>query len=332
MKRQGNLWDQLVSLENIELAHKEASKNKKHYRQVRWVDANKEVAFRWIQNMLIHGRYKTSPYTEEIGMKGNKIRTIHKLPYFPDRIVQHALVNVCKDKWIKSMIRDSFQSIPRRGTLDCFRRVRKHIKEHKPKYAMKIDITKFYPSFSSKYLVETNVFKIKCRKTKELGDEILLSLPFLPLGNHTSQYAGNLGLTKLDWYIKQVLSVKGYYRYCDDLVLFSDSRKDLSKWYKSIEKELTKLGLKVKPKEVYNLEEDYLSFVGYRFSLNKVLLRRGIAVRLREAVKRQAKDALSSYYGWAKHCNATNLYFTTMRKEEWKQYQESNYQSFKLAA
>lgn len=40
--------------------------------------------------MLIEGTFNTSPYVIEVAVKGEKLRTIHKLPYFPDRIVQHA--------------------------------------------------------------------------------------------------------------------------------------------------------------------------------------------------------------------------------------------------
>lgn len=332
MKQQGNLFEDLISLENIELAHKEASRGKAHYTHVKWVNNNKDVAFKWIQNMLKHGRYRTSPYIVETGLKGNKVRTIHKLPYFPDRIVQHALVNVCKDKWIKSMIRDTFQSIPGRGTLDCFKRVSRFISKNRPKYAMKIDITKFYPNFSSQLLVDQNVFKIKCKRTKQVSDEILLSLSCLPLGNHTSQYAGNLGLTPMDWYIKQVLKVKGYFRYCDDLVLMSDNKEDLKMWYNKIQEQVSLLGLQIKPKEIHNLTDSNLSFVGYRFSLDKVLLRQNIAINCRKAFKQSSLKAIPSFYGWTKHCNAGNLFYDNQRKYEWKQYQENNYQSLNIAA
>lgn len=255
MKTQKNLFETIISLENIELAHKLASKGKQHYREVKWVNANKEVAFRWIHNLLKHKRFVTSPYKVEVAFKGGKERTIHKLPYFPDRIVQHALVHVCKDVWIKSMIRDTFQSIPGRGTLDCFKRVSRFIENNQPKYAMKMDINKFYQSVSSQYIMDNNVLRLGDKDANWLLSKILLSLPNLPLGNHTSQYAGNLLLSPIDWYIKQDLKVKGYFRYCDDLVFFSDSKQELKAVYKLVRNKLSELNLKVKPCEIYNMEE-----------------------------------------------------------------------------
>lgn len=332
MKQQGNLFDKLISMENLELAHKQASKGKSTYTQVAWVNSNKEVALGWIHTMLKHGRFTTSPYKVETALKGNKVRTIHKLPYFPDRIVQHALVNVCKEVWIKSMIRDTFQSLPSRGTFDCFKRVRKAVKETQPKYAMKIDITKFYPSVCSTMLVENNIFKVKCKRTLKLIKDILLSLPHLPLGNHTSQYAGNLVLTPLDWFVKQVLKVRHYFRYCDDLVILGDSKQELKNVYKSISDHVATIGLSIKPIELFNMDTSYLSFVGYRFSNNKTLLRSNIAVNCKLAFSEGRTDAYPSFYGWTKHCNASNLFFDNKRKVEWKLNPENNYQCLSIAA
>ena len=111
MKRFGNLFEKLVSRENLLEAHHKASKGKSHYREVKWVNANLELAINKIQDSLINKTFKTSEYEVETAIKGDKLRTIHKLPYYPDRIVQHALVNVCKDFCKASMIRDTFQSI-----------------------------------------------------------------------------------------------------------------------------------------------------------------------------------------------------------------------------
>ena len=101
---------------------RKARRGKAHYKEVQWVNENELEALTHIQHLLISGTFRTSSYTVEHAMKGDKMRTIHKLPYYPDRIVQHAVVNVCSPFWIRSMIRDTYQSIPGRGTTDCFKR------------------------------------------------------------------------------------------------------------------------------------------------------------------------------------------------------------------
>ena len=108
----GDLFDRVVSMDNLREAHRKAKRGKSHYREVKWVNENEEYALGLIQKMLIEGTFNTSPYVIEVAVKGEKLRTIHKLPYFPDRIVQHAIVNICAPTWINSMIRDTFQSIP----------------------------------------------------------------------------------------------------------------------------------------------------------------------------------------------------------------------------
>lgn len=327
MRQLNNIFDLIVSKENLLLAHKEASKGKKHYREVKWVNSNLDKAIDDLQAILKKGAFKTSPYKVEVAMKGGKERTIHKLPYYPDRIVQHAIVRVCKDFWKSRMIRDTFQSIEDRGTSDCFRRVRRFIAKNRPKYAMKLDIVKFYPSVNTDLLMKSNVFRIRCKRTLALLGRVILSLPFLPLGNHTSQYAGNLLLTDLDWKIKQSSRVKGYFRYCDDLVFLGDSKKEMRKVYALVVKELNTLGLKVKKPYIISLNKSCLDFVGYKFVGTDVYVRDGIASLFKKACRSNQVKAIPSYFGWFKHSQKFNLFFSRIRSLKWKHNQIINYQS-----
>jgi hypothetical protein len=329
----GCLFDQIVSMENLEYAHKKASRGKAHYREVQWVNANKEAALLHIQYLLITGQFKTSEYTVEEALKGDKIRTIHKLPYYPDRIVQHAIVNVCGPFWIKSMIRDTFQSIPGRGTLDCFRRTRHAIQTYKPTYAMKLDINKFYPSAKPEHILQPHIFRIKCKRTFNLLSEIISSLPFLPLGNHTSQYAGNLLLSPVDWYVKQKLGIKHYFRYCDDIVIMHDSKQTLKNARQEIEGKLASIELTIKPDlHIRDLRTQPLDFVGYRISHEKTLLRKSLASRFVNACKTGKSQAMPSYWGWIKHANALNLWYRNTGSHQWKPSSISNCPLLRSAA
>lgn len=310
MKMQGgDLFDRIVCIENLRIAHKKASKGKSHYDEVKWVNSCGDVALKLLQSFLINGSFTTSPYRVEDAMKGGKLRTIHKLPYFPDRIVQHAIVNVCAPTWINSMIRDTFQSIPGRGSFDCFKRVKKAIHEDMPRYAIKLDIVKFYPSVKNKHLLNPKVFKIKCRRTNLLLKDIITSLDGLPLGNHTSQYGGNLVLSPIDWYAKQTLKIKHYFRYCDDIVIMGNSRKELLRLRSIIESKLSEIDLKIKPDlSIVDLRTEPLDFVGYRITHGTVKLRKQMATRFKAACKKGKMTALPSYFGWCKHANAVNLF------------------------
>jgi len=308
MKRFGNLFEKLVSKENLLEAHRKASKGKSHYREVKWVNANLGLAINQIQDSLINKTFKTSEYEVETAVKGDKLRTIHKLPYYPDRVVQHALVNVCKDFWKASMIRDTFQSIEGRGTTDCFRRVKGFIKTNNPEYAVKLDIVKFYPNVCTTRLIAEDPFKIKCKDTLWLLHEILLSLPFLPLGNHTSQFGGNLKLNPVDWYAKQELRVDGYFRYCDDIVFFAGTKAEAKRLSLLIGCKLRELGLSIKEPIMVKLSESYLDFVGFRINHDKVLLRKRLAGNFRSAARKGSVKSLPSYKGWCKCANAIRFY------------------------
>lgn len=306
-------------MDNLKAAHRKARRGKSKYKEVQWVNANENEALSYIQYLLIFNKYQTSHYKIERTMKGDKMRTIHKLPYFPDRIVQHAIVNICSPFWIKSMIRDTFQSIPGRGTTDCFRRTRRAIQKYKPTYAIKLDINKFYPSVKPIHVLKPNVFRIKCKRTFNLLAEIINSLPCLPLGNHTSQYAGNLLLSPIDWHVKQQLGIKFYFRYCDDMVIMHDSIKHLLMVRDKIQGLLENIELTLKDFiQVINLRTQYLDFVGYRINHNKVLLRKRLSNNFKNACKYGKVKSLPSYYGWIKHANAKNLWYKTTRSYKWK--------------
>lgn len=62
MKRYNNLFEQIVSLDNLRLAEKKARKNKTHRPEVIEFDKNKEQLLLELQKMLIDGTYVTSPY------------------------------------------------------------------------------------------------------------------------------------------------------------------------------------------------------------------------------------------------------------------------------
>ena len=94
-------------MENIELAYENAKKHKNWQRQVKEVEKNKEEKLKEIQQMLVNKTYKVSPYREKI-IYEPKERVIYILPFFPDRIVHHALMNILAPIWDNMFIYDSY--------------------------------------------------------------------------------------------------------------------------------------------------------------------------------------------------------------------------------
>jgi hypothetical protein len=54
MKRSGNLFKQICSMENLKLAHKKARKNKSFYSEVRMVNSNEDYYLSSIRDSLLN--------------------------------------------------------------------------------------------------------------------------------------------------------------------------------------------------------------------------------------------------------------------------------------
>lgn len=300
MKRHGNLWDKIVDYDNLYSAYKAASKGKSKRREVIEFNKNIEGNIKKIQELLLSGLYTTSKYTEG-KVYIPKERTIYKLPFAPDRIVQHALLQVIIPIWDKLLIYDCYACRKNKGVHKASLRVSKFLPKYK--YYLKTDISKFYPSINHNILYNIICKKIKCRNTLKLIHNIIYSFPGgynVPIGNYTSQWFGNLYLNELDQYINHKYNKIFYIRYSDDILvlcndkrLLNDIRKDMNNFIKSLQLTFSK----------WNISHTSLGvdFVGYKHFYNKVILRkqtlRIITKRFRNKI---SKQSIASTIGWLK--------------------------------
>jgi retron-type reverse transcriptase len=87
----------------------------------------------------------------------------------------------------------------------------------------------------------------------------------VPLGNLTSQFFANLYLNELDQFVKHELKVRGYVRYMDDMLLFSNDKVVLRKWEESVrEFAERKLKLELHPTSGPQPVAAGVSFLGFR--------------------------------------------------------------------
>ena len=73
----------------------------------------------------------------------------------------------------------------------------------------------------------------------------------LPIGNLTSQVFGNIYLNQLDYYIKDILQVKYYGRYVDDMIFMDKDKEKLISIIPKVQAQLNLVGLKIHPKKIY---------------------------------------------------------------------------------
>lgn len=318
MKRYGDLYNKIHDIDNIKLAHVNASKGKQGYSEVKMVNSDPEYYCRLIKEMLVSKRYSVSEYRVKEKMDKGKLRVLYVLPYFPDRIIQHAMMQILEPIWKKVLINDTYQSIKGRGIKKAKDRVSYHVQKYKPEHSLKTDVKKFYPSITNPVLKMIVRKKIKCKGTLWLLDEIITSLPELPIGNYISQYLGNLTLAYIDHKIKEKYRVKMYYRYCDDIIILGDKQM-LHKVLKVLKEELKLLDLTLKGNyQISKVQDRGIDFVGFVFRHDTIRLRKSIA---KELVKAKDDKSISSYFGWAKEARAIGLWnkhIKTSKEFTWK--------------
>jgi len=174
MRRHGRLWDKIVDAENIYLAHFKAKRCKPRLRGVIIFERNREENLEAIRRSLLEKTFTTSRYQEKILYEPKK-RTVYVLPYSPDRIVQHALMNILIPIWEKLFIRDSYACIDGRGLHAGSARTMEFVRRNA--YCLKCDISKFYPSVDHEIMLRIIRRKIKCPDALWLIEDIVRSYP-----------------------------------------------------------------------------------------------------------------------------------------------------------
>jgi len=310
MKRHGYLYDDICSMDNLREAHKRASRGKHHYRAVIMVDSKPDEYLEKIRGMLINKTFKNSPYITMTRNEYGKVREISKLPYFPDRIIHHAIMNVVEPIWESHLIADTWASIKGRGVHKGVRRVKTAMQDvQNTQYCLKLDVRKFYPSIDNEIIKRIIRIKIKDINLLWLLDEIIDSSKGLPIGNYLSQILANLYLSTLDHWVKESLGVKYYFRYCDDMVLLTRDKQSLHEMRVLIGSYLAndlKLNLKSNW-QVFPVDVRGVDFLGYRFFHGYTLVRKSIVQRFKLKAKKNKRESIPSYWGWFKWADSFNL-------------------------
>ena len=345
MKRYGNLYGQIYSMDNLRKAHKNARKGKGWYEEVKEVDANIEVYLKHLQEMLINHTYHTSNYEKFIKKENGKEREIFKLPYFPDRICQWAILQVIEPYLMRHMTKNTYSALPKRGIHKALHDVQEAMWKDvlNCQYCLKLDVRHYYPS------INHDILKAKFRRFFKdaellwLLDEIIDSIctaniedlrniwlldedvdpeTGIPIGNYLSQYCGNFYLSSFDHWLKEEKRVKHTFRYMDDVVIFGSSKEELHRLRKEIALYFkTELRLTIKGNwQIFPSYVRGVDFVGYRTFLNYTLLRKSSCKNFKaKMVKIRKKTAngqmmnysewcsVNSYKGWLKHCDSYRL-------------------------
>ena len=351
MKRIGNLYDKIISVENLRLADEKARRGKHRTYGVRHHDRTREENIMALHEALLTKTYKTSQY-DVFKVYEPKERLIYRLPYDPDRIVHHAIMNVLEPIWVSVFTHNTFSCVKKRGIDGCARSVERHIRKYagRPLYILKIDLTKFYPLMPHATIKRAVRWKIKDKNLLWLLDEIIDSVngtphpvypgevcngESLPIGNYLSQYLANLVLAPFMHEANEVWKVD-VDEYADDITFYGDSAQELHNLFRNKVRPFLedRLGLRVKGNwQVFPLARNRqdkhgraLDFVGYKFYREQKLIRKSIKQNFCRTVAKlnkrnpapsiaDYKQRVASWLGWAQHSNSKHLLKTIIKPE-----------------
>jgi hypothetical protein len=345
MKRYDHLYEKIYDIENLRKAHQHAKKGKGWYKEVQMIDENPDYYLGLLQQMLINHTYKTSEYEIFYKTDGNKTRKIYKLPYFPDRICQWAILQVIEPCLINNLTDDTYSAIPKRGIHKGLFRLQDAMWNDVVhcQYCLKIDARHYYQSINHEILKQkyAKMFKdvellgllgeiidsIQTAEIEDLRNIYLLEEDIdpntgIPIGNYLSQYSGNYYFSSFDHWIKEVKHVKHYFRYMDDIVIFAETKEELHALLREIERYFSEeLKLKIKGNwQVFPTYVRGVDYLGYRTFLNYTLLRKSTCKQMKTkltAIREKVEAGnmmnysewccINSYKGWLKHCDSFRL-------------------------
>jgi retron-type reverse transcriptase len=318
MKRNSGLWEQVISFEALLCAAEKARKGKRFRPAVAAFHFDQERALWKLHEELSSKTYRPGAYRSFFIYEPKK-RQISAAPY-RDRVVHHALVNVLEPIYERSFIADSYACRRDKGTHAAVDRCQEFARRFR--YVLKADIQKFFPSLDHEIAKELVARKIKDPDVLWLvgriidhsnpQEEVLNYFPDdnlftpaerrrgIPIGNQTSQFFANVYLDPLDHFVKDRLGIKGYVRYVDDFLVFSDDKSYLADVREQIRDFLVGLRLRLHPKKsvVFPVKSG-IRFLGYRaFPTHRLLPKENVR-RFRRRVRGMQEDYATGRVSYA---------------------------------
>lgn len=317
MKTYKNLYQELCSEENLDLAFRKARKRKSQKPYVIEFENNLNENLKTLREELLSERYKPRPLRTFV-IRDPKVRKIRK-SYFVDRIVHHAICNILNPIFEKRFIYDSFANRLGKGTLNAIKRFDK-FKQKVSKnntrncYVFKADVKHYFDEVNHSILINILRKKINDKRVISLISKVLRNHSEevgMPLGNMTSQFFANCYLNELDQYVKNELKAKYYIRYVDDFVILNNDKNILESYKEKIDIFLReKLQLELHPnKSKILLMNKGIGFLGFRNYPYHRLLRKANIRTMKKRINQEDYDSICEFLeGWMSYANHANTY------------------------
>jgi retron-type reverse transcriptase len=332
-----NLYD----WENLLLAYRKAAKGKRGHADVAEFEYRLEDNLLQLQRELQDQSYQPGAY-HSFYIHDPKKRLISAAP-FRDRVVHHALCNLMEPVFERSFIFDSYANRVGKGTHKAIDRAQQFARRFK--YVLTCDVKQFFPSIDhetlSHVIARAPLFRSKqspndmfwlvqkilhsgrgiLQEEYEMvwfpGDDLFAAQRprGLPIGNLTSQFWANCYMNPFDHFVKRNLHCRGYVRYVDDFLLFSNQKEDLHEWRFKLIGELQKYRLTLhEHKSQVRPVNEGIPFLGFLlFPAHRLLKQaRGIGFQRKFARARRHQksytEIMAMVRGWVNHIRIANTW------------------------
>ncbi len=265
MKRVGFLIEKIADISNLYDAYGKACRGKYCQSKVKQYSQNLDDNISLLRKQLLNGDIDVGHY-HYFTIYDPKKRLICAAD-FPERILHHAIVNICLPIFDKKLIDTTYATRKGKGIYAALDEAISACTKYE--YAVKLDFRKYYDS------VLHSVLKQQLRKIFKDGrlllvfDKIIDSYSVsegcgIPIGNLTSQYFANTYLSPLDHYVKEQLHAPSYIRYMDDVLIMDNDKERLVHIVKEMSRYASDiLGLTLKP-PIYRQTKYGQTFLGYK--------------------------------------------------------------------
>ena len=348
------MFKELTSFKNLYFAYKECLERKRNTKSAQEIEPFYEKILWKIKRELESKTWQPKPYRAFV-VKEPSLREIFAAD-FQDRIVHHAIFRIINPILESPFIYHSYACRKRKGTHLAIKNLQKSLKIYsqygRQIYFLKADVRSFFTSIDKEILIKLIAKEIKNEDVIWLIKKIVLTNPAreaikvgdlslfnkipkhkslfwvsegkgLPIGNLTSQLLANVYLNPLDQFVKHILKIKYYFRYVDDFVILSASKKKLENYIKRIDGFLQKnllLQLHSGKTFIKKIEEG-IDFLGYVTRPNYILVRKRVIKNFKKKIvvaeeklkKGESSDqdsfqaTINSYFAHFNHANSYRL-------------------------
>ena len=280
--------EMIVAPENLCLAYWRAAKGKRAKADCRQFSQRLDEELETLRTDLVSGKVHVGDY-RYFTIRDPKQRRICAAS-FRERVMHHALMNVCEPVFERAAIFDSYACRKAKGRLAAIERAYGYARTHR--WFLKMDVRKYFDSIEQSILLSLLGRKFKDPALLRLFGSIISSYETapgkgLPIGNLTSQHFANFYLGGLDRFVKEELRRRAYVRYMDDCVVWGDGPEELKVIRDGVREYLAvELKLELKANPVINRTAVGMDFLGYRIFPQTVRLARRSKVRFARKFRR----------------------------------------------